>query len=91
LTTCPERGAVLSFETTAINLGSGATDIVDGGLIVHRNPDDFKSQPTGNAGPRLACAIIVKTMPGSMNCQYKSRTAQFIPSSKNHLGVSLVV
>jgi Cu-Zn family superoxide dismutase len=53
--------AKLSFETTAITVGSGMTDIVGRGLIVHRDPDDYKTQPTGNAGPRLACATIVKT------------------------------
>ena len=30
------------------------------GLIVHRDPDDY-SQPVGNAGPRLACAVIVRS------------------------------
>ena len=49
-----------SFETTGITIGSGATDIVGRGLIVHRDPDDYKSQPAGNAGPRLACAVIAK-------------------------------
>lgn len=62
--------AKLSFETKAITVGSGSTDIVGRGLIVHRDPDDFKSQPTGNSGPRLACATIVKVMPGSMNYKY---------------------
>lgn len=52
--------AKLSFETTAITVGSGMTDIVGRGLIIHRDPDDYKTQPTGNAGPRLACATIVK-------------------------------
>ena len=59
--------AKLSFETSAVTVGSGVADIVGRGLIVHRDPDDYKTQPTGNAGPRLACAIIVKAIPGSMN------------------------
>lgn len=27
-------------------------------VIVHRDPDDFKSQPAGNSGPRVACGVI---------------------------------
>jgi Cu-Zn family superoxide dismutase len=53
--------ASFSFETTGMTIGSGATDIVGKGLIVHRDPDDYKSQPAGNAGPRLACAVIAKS------------------------------
>ncbi len=52
--------AAFSFETAGITIGSGATDIVGRGLIVHRDPDDYKSQPAGNAGPRLACAVIAR-------------------------------
>jgi Cu-Zn family superoxide dismutase len=52
--------ATFSFETTGIAIGAGAADIVGRGLIVHRDPDDYKSQPAGNAGPRLACAVIAK-------------------------------
>lgn len=52
--------ARFSFETQSITVGSGATDVLGRGLIVHRDPDDFKTQPTGNAGPRLACAVIAK-------------------------------
>jgi Cu-Zn family superoxide dismutase len=53
--------ATFSFESTTISVGSGAADIVGKGLIVHRDPDDFKTQPTGNAGPRLACAVITRS------------------------------
>jgi len=52
--------ATFSVETDGITIGSGATDIIGKGLIVHRDPDDYKSQPVGNAGPRLACAVIGK-------------------------------
>jgi Cu-Zn family superoxide dismutase len=53
--------ATLNFQSATIRVGSGITDIVGKGLIVHRDPDDFKTQPTGNSGPRLACAVIVKS------------------------------
>jgi Cu-Zn family superoxide dismutase len=62
--------AKITFETSSITIDSGSTDIVGRGLIVHRDPDDYQTQPTGNAGPRLACAVIVKAMPGSMNYTY---------------------
>ncbi|WP_373277955.1 superoxide dismutase family protein [Amphibacillus sediminis] len=27
-------------------------------LIIHADPDDYKSQPSGNAGDRIACGVI---------------------------------
>ena len=50
--------AAIHFESRTIRVGGSANDIVGKGLFVHRDPDDFKTQPTGNAGPRLACAVI---------------------------------
>ena len=50
--------AAIHFESRTIRVGGSANDIVGKGLIVHRDPDDFTTQPTGNAGPRLACAVI---------------------------------
>ena len=53
--------ARFSFESVTLSVGAGRADVIGRGLIVHRDPDDFKTQPTGNAGPRLACAVISKT------------------------------
>jgi Cu-Zn family superoxide dismutase len=36
----------------------GEFSIVGKSVIIHANEDDFKTQPTGNAGARIACGII---------------------------------
>lgn len=52
--------AKFSYESRTLSVGNGTTDVIGHGLIVHRDPDDFKTQPTGNSGPRIACAGIIK-------------------------------
>jgi Cu-Zn family superoxide dismutase len=41
-----------------ITVAPGPASIVGRGLIVHADPDDYKTQPTGNAGARIACGVI---------------------------------
>jgi superoxide dismutase, Cu-Zn family len=36
----------------------GPNSIIGRSVIVHKNEDDMKTQPTGNAGPRVACGVI---------------------------------
>ena len=42
-----------------VNIGKGdGFDILNHAVIVHADPADYKTQPTGNAGARLACGVI---------------------------------
>ncbi|MDN6885542.1 superoxide dismutase family protein [Variovorax sp. CAN2819] len=53
--------ARFSLEDHSISLTPGAANSVIGrALVVHRDPDDFTTQPSGNSGPRIACAVIAK-------------------------------
>lgn len=50
--------AKLDVMVGGITLDQGPAGIVGRGLIVHADPDDYKTQPTGNAGARIACGVI---------------------------------
>jgi superoxide dismutase, Cu-Zn family len=50
--------ARVDVEIDVITLAGGPGNIIGRGLIVHADPDDFRTQPTGNAGARLACGVI---------------------------------
>ena len=34
------------------------SDAVGKAVIIHQNPDDFRTQPAGDAGKRLACGVV---------------------------------
>jgi Cu-Zn family superoxide dismutase len=46
------------LELSGVTLDSGANSVVGRALVVHRDPDDFTTQPSGNSGPRIACGVI---------------------------------
>ena len=48
----------IKVDVDAITIAPGPGSIIGRGIIVHADPDDWKSQPAGNAGPRIACGVI---------------------------------
>jgi len=51
--------ARVMWETDLLTVGSGAASVIGRSVVIHRDPDDYASQPAGNSGPRLACGVIV--------------------------------
>jgi Cu-Zn family superoxide dismutase len=49
--------ARVDFVDTGISL-TGPDSIIGKAVIIHEKPDDFSTQPTGNAGARQACGVI---------------------------------
>ena len=53
-----EGRAKVDVRLDVITVTPGPASIIGRGLIVHADPDDYKTQPTGNAGARIACGVI---------------------------------
>jgi superoxide dismutase, Cu-Zn family len=50
--------AYIDISVDNISLAGAKNPILGRGLVLHANPDDLKTQPTGNAGGRIAVAVI---------------------------------
>ena len=61
--TAPASGTVrVDAITQAVSLGGPNTLFTPQGtsLMIHSDPDDYRSDPGGNAGVRIACGVIVR-------------------------------
>ncbi len=53
-----QGNAYLAFRTDRFSV----KDILGRTVVIHGDPDDFRSQPAGNAGKKIACGVIRKAV-----------------------------
>lgn len=51
-----QRNAYLSFMTDRFSV----SEVIGRTVVIHSDPDDFHTQPAGNAGKKIACGVIRK-------------------------------
>ena len=57
-----DGAATVELFSTYVSLNGTArpalSDADGSALVIHANPDDYRTQPIGGAGPRIACGVI---------------------------------
>lgn len=57
----PESGQLhIEVLNQMVNLSRGLLDKDGSAIVIHEGPDDYVSDPAGDAGPRIACGVITK-------------------------------
>jgi superoxide dismutase, Cu-Zn family len=63
LTVNSDGHATANLLDANVSLGSGANSLFQPGgtaIVIHAGPDDYKTDPAGNSGARIACGVIEK-------------------------------
>src|SRR4029078_4139977 len=69
-TVAADGTAKATISNADATLGRGGNSLFFNGgtaLMIHGAADDMKTDPAGNAGPRIACGVIVKKEPIDKN------------------------
>lgn len=57
--TADPQGVVNSvFTTRSVTVSPGPRSVVGRAVVLHANPDDLQSQPSGDAGARISCGVV---------------------------------
>jgi Cu-Zn family superoxide dismutase len=55
--------AKVTITNPVVTLGDGSNSLFTNGgttMMIHAKPDDYKTDPAGNAGDRIACGVIAR-------------------------------
>jgi Cu-Zn family superoxide dismutase len=65
--TAGENGEVHStFITRSVTVREGTMSVVGRAVVLHRDRDDLRTQPSGNAGEPIACGVVQSHLASSM-------------------------
>jgi Cu-Zn family superoxide dismutase len=48
----------LKLTVKGLTVAPGPNSVVAHALVIHADPDDMKTQPSGNSGARVACGVV---------------------------------
>ncbi len=57
--------AEYQYDIRGVLMSGGAGDLMGKAAVVHANPDDYATQPSGNSGARIACGVILAPIGGA--------------------------
>ena len=61
MTVAKDGTAKSSIPVAGVKTASGAMMLADAdgtALVIHAKPDDYKTDPSGDSGDRIACAVL---------------------------------
>lgn len=56
-----DRRGSFEFTVPSAQLGAGARGVLDAdgaAMVIHARPDDYRTDPSGNSGTRIACGVL---------------------------------
>jgi Cu-Zn family superoxide dismutase len=60
ITISEDGSGILQLTSSDLTVAEGPSSVVGRAVVLHEKTDDLATQPTGNAGGRIACGVVVR-------------------------------